>query len=67
MFLKLLVVVYSFTDHETICNGVLQKKIELKSIIYAIYQIWLYAGGHLGRHLEYVRVLEEDFLERLLC
>ena len=22
--------------------------------------------GHLGRHLEYIRVLEEDFLEHLL-
>ena len=58
---------YSFTDHETISNGVLQKKIELKSIIYAIYQIRLYTGGHLGRHLEYVRVLVKDFLKRLLC
>ena len=30
---KLAGVVYSFTDYETIWNGVLQKKIELKSTI----------------------------------
>ena len=70
MFLKLLGVVYmALLTTKLLC--VLQKKIELKSIILytitiTIIQL-LYDGGHLGRHLEYVRVLENDFLERLLC
>ena len=42
------------------------KQLTKNRSIYAMYLIWLYAGGPFGRHFEYIIVLKVDFLEPIL-
>ena len=68
MFSKFLVVVYIALLTMKLFEMVYYKrKLSSNRSFYAIYQIRLYTGGHLGRHLEYVSMLGKDFLERLPC